>query len=95
MTPREAIAEYGVAYQFATSSTGTDTCIHVATDCDAVTNGEPPRELTHPGQIPLRARLCKHCDPDVDIRYSTEPQADVPAIEDHDDSQPWEVPVDD
>ena len=94
MTPREALDEFGAVYQVATCSTGTDLCVHLRPDCAAVTVDREARELTHAGQLPLRCRLCKACDPDATIAMSPD-QPSVPAIEDHDDSQPWEVPVDD
>jgi len=90
MTPREAIAESGAVYQVAKTSTGTDLCVHRAPDCGAITVDHDARALTHAGQLPLRCRLCKACDPDASVEMTT-PDEDVPAIEDHDDREPWEA----
>jgi len=88
MTPREALAQFGVVYQVATCSTGADLCVHLTAECSAVTVDKAARELTHAGQLPLRCRLCKACDPDATVEMAPD-YDDVPAIEDHDDRPAW------
>jgi len=87
MTPREALAEYGTLYNGAAPGRRgyQGATVHIDDECPTL-NPEHI-DITDPAQIPLRVRVCQHCDPDatVDIR----PDYEAPAIEDHDDRPPW------
>jgi hypothetical protein len=84
--PRDALETHGILYNGAAARGGYQGgTVHVDDECAAL---DPDHnDITDAAQLPLRARVCKRCDPDHDIDYSagnTE-YADMPAIEDHDE----------
>jgi len=87
MTPREALEQFGTLYNGATPGRRgyQGATVHIDDEC-ATLNTEYI-DITDPAQIPLRVRVCQHCDPDHEVRMS--PDYDVPAIEDHDDRPAW------
>lgn len=53
---------HGSLWKASASSNNSAKSIHNRSDCRALgfTNTEP-KEITHPGQAPLRPNLCDHC----------------------------------
>jgi len=85
MTPREALAAYGTLYNGSACRGYQGATVHIDAECPALNSKHI--DITDPAQIPLRVRVCQHCDPDGTVDMGAD--YDVPAIEDHDDRPPW------
>jgi len=85
MTPREALAQCGTLYNGSACRGYQGATVHIDDECPTL-NSEHI-DIDDDAQIPLRVRVCQHCDPDHEVRMS--PDYDVPAIEDHDDRPAW------
>jgi hypothetical protein len=85
--PRAALEEHGTLHLTSVSRGGIGRAVHIDDECHKA--GDDADDITTAGEIPLRAHVCKACDPDHEIDYSAgnNERDDVPAIEDHDDEE--------